>query len=121
MADLTRLLMRAGVKWRSMAVCENQRWPWRDGARQCSGVTGAPCLVTSSREHQDGKGKARQEPNEREELYAVLATEDREDGGAPVSSERGTSRQCALIFARLTQLRGGGGRGVHGGAVGRVW
>jgi hypothetical protein len=43
----------------------------------------------STREHHDGKGEARQELDEREELYVVLATEDCEGGGAPVSSERG--------------------------------
>jgi hypothetical protein len=87
--DLTRLVMRARVKWRSLTTCEHQRRPWRGGARSCSGVTGAPCPVTSTREHHDGKGKVRQEPDEREELYAMLATEDREGGGTPVSSERG--------------------------------
>jgi hypothetical protein len=121
MADLTRLLLRAGVNWRSVAACEHQQRPCRSGARPCSGVTGPPCPVTSSREHQGGKGKARQEPDEREELYAVLATEDREDSGFSVSSERGKSRQCTFTFTQLTQVRGGGGRGVQGGAVGGVW
>jgi hypothetical protein len=55
----------------------------------------------SSCEHQDGKGKARQEPDEREELYAVLATEDREGGDAPVSSERGEESAMCLYLRTI--------------------
>jgi hypothetical protein len=29
--------------------------------------------------------------------------------------------QCALTSTRLARLRGGGGRGVQGGAVGEIW
>jgi hypothetical protein len=49
-----------------------------------------------------------------------LATMDREGGGTPVSSERGKDWKCAFTFAQSTQARGVGGRGVQGGAVGRI-
>jgi hypothetical protein len=95
LADLTRLLMRTEVKWRSMATCEHQRRPCRGGARPCSGVTEAPGPVTSSREQQGEKGNAGQGSDEREERSAALAMEDREGGDAPVSSERGKSANVA--------------------------
>jgi hypothetical protein len=120
MADLTRLLLRTGAKWRSVTACEHQWRPWRGGARPCSGVTGAPCPVASSRKHQDRKGKVGQELDEREERSAALAIEDCEGGSTPVSSVRGKDWQCAFTFARLTQARGVGGRGVQGRAIGEI-
>jgi hypothetical protein len=89
MADLTRLLLRTGAKWRSVTTCEHHRWPWRGDARPCSGMMGTHCPVTSSQKHQHEKGKVGQEPDEREEHSAALAAEDREGSGAPVSSEQG--------------------------------
>jgi hypothetical protein len=78
-----------------VAACEHQLRPCHGGARPCSGVTGPPCSVTSSREHQDRKGKARRGLDEKETCYAVLATEDHGGGGAPVNSERGKVSNAA--------------------------
>jgi hypothetical protein len=96
MADLTRLLLRTEAKWRSMIACEHHRRPWRDGARPCSGVMGTHCPVASSQKHQDEKGKKGQEPDEREERSAALATEDHEGGGVPMSSKWGKSGNAPL-------------------------
>jgi hypothetical protein len=54
----------------------------------------------------------------------TLEKHNHDDGGTPARNVRGRRwqiRQCAFTFARLTQLRGGGGRGVYGGVVGGVW
>jgi hypothetical protein len=88
--------MRTRVKWRSMAACEHQRRPCRGGARPCSGVTEAPGPVTSSREQQGEKGNTGQGSDEREERSTALAMEDREGGGAPVSSEWGKASNAPL-------------------------
>jgi hypothetical protein len=56
-------------------------------------------------------GKMRRGLDEREELYAVLAMEDREGGGAPVKSEQGkagnaTYRELGCSNRVVDEVRG---------------